>query len=284
MTNIYVSTGGFGSQNVENIVAKFVDSGINRIELSGGITSPETLLLLRQYKKNGCDFILHNYFPAPVIKPFVLNLGSTSKMVRNRSRDLILEALRWSSELEANFYGIHAPFRLDPRIQDLGKGFELKKLSSYNETLKIFCDEYSELRGLGKNYGVDLAIENNVISAIDHDLFGRDHPFIFTGVEPNPFVDYLGDEVSFLLDYGHLKVSAMSLQFDKMEALDTLSPKIKWCHLSENNGLIDSNQRFDDKAWFFEHLKSAAVPSTIEVYRHSVDSLKKLQEMTLRML
>lgn len=273
-----MSTGGFGRESVEHTVSNFVHSGIKHIELSGGIAGPETLNFLKQNKKNGCSFVLHNYFPAPLKDPFVLNLGSVSKMVRARSRDLIIEALHWSCELESNFYAIHAPFRLDPSIKNLGKGFNVEKLTDYKATIKLFCEEYYELRNLGKKYGVELSIENNVLSEIDFQAFGKNQPFIFTGDEREPFSSYLGDEVSFLMDYGHLKVSANSLKFDPMKVLKELTPKIKWCHLSDNNGLADLNEKFGNDAWFIKHLSTLSVPSTLEIYTNNVEELKNIRQ------
>ena len=205
-------------------------------------------------------------------------------MIRNRSRDLIIKALRWSNELESNFYAIHAPFRLDPSIKNLGKGFNQEKLTDYETTINIFCEEYCELRYLGKKFGVELSIENNVLSFTDFKAFGSNHPFVFTGAEYEPFLNHLGDDVSFLIDYGHLKVSANSLKFDPIHALKGLTPKIKWCHLSDNNGLADLNDTFDTNAWFIKHFNSLSVPSTLEIYANNIEELKKIIQKLTRVL
>jgi len=207
-----------------------------------------------------------------------------NELIRTQSRDLIIKALQWSCELESKFYAIHAPFRLDPLIKNLGKGFRLGKLADYNTTVELFCAEYFELRSLAKKYGVELSIENNVLSATDFKEFGTNHPFIFTGADHEQFSDYLGEEVSFLIDYGHLKVSANSLKFDPIQALKELTPKIKWCHLSDNNGLEDLNGAFGINAWFIEHLNTLSVPSTLEIYKKDVKELKKITKILTRVL
>lgn len=281
---IYVSTGGFGSKYVETTVSELVNSGIFNIELSGGISQSETLKFLKSYKKKGCNFVLHNYFPAPKINPFVLNLGSANKTIRNRSREMISNALRWSSELESNFYAIHAPFRIDPSINNLGKGFIAGKLADRDKTLRIFCNEYCDLRELGKQYGVELSVENNVISSTDHKVFGSNQPFIFTGTDHALFSYYLGDEISFLMDYGHLKVSSTSLQFNPIEVLDQLATKIRWCHLSDNNGLVDSNETFDEHVWFLQNVQTLSVPKTLEIYGHGAEKLREIRENLMGVL
>lgn len=278
MGEIYVSTGSFGQFLVEETVKKFTDAGINNIELSGGIISPKTLGFLKKFRKKNCKFTLHNYFPKPMDKDFVLNLGSNNQIIRSQSRQLILNALQWSSELHSKFYAIHAPFRLDPNVSDLGKGFPKTGLNSIDDTIKLFCNEYIELREIGKRLGVELAIENNVLSAVDFNNFGHEHPFIFTDLDFDIFSKCIGQDYSILIDFAHLKVSANSLQIDPWLILEALKDKISWCHLSENDGLSDTNNSFDDSAWFWERLDLISATVTIEVYNESVCKLKKIQD------
>jgi len=277
MEEVYVSTGGFGQFLVDNTARNFNEVGIKNIELSGGIISPKTLSCLKKLRKENCKFILHNYFPKPMGEDFVLNLGSSNQIIKSQSRELILNALRWSSELHSKLYAIHAPFRLDPCVSDLGKGFPSTGLQNLNETVKIFCNEYNELRVIGKKLGVELAIENNVLSAIDFDTFGREHPFIFTGQDCDIFSKYIGQDYSVLADLAHLKVSANSLQMNPWHILSALKNKISWFHLSENDGLTDTNTSFNDSAWFWKSPDLISSPVTIEVYNESAFSLKKIQ-------
>lgn len=279
MNSVYVSTGGFGNKLVKSTVAAFNDVGICRIELSGGIVENDTLPYLKKLTNQNCKFILHNYFPAPSNESFVLNLGSSSYEIRNQSKKLINKALNWSSELGSNVYAIHAPFRLDPNTFELGRGFAVKLLSNLTETMEIFSNEYLHLRDRARNLGIDLLIENNVISKKDFINFGVEHPFLFTGEDQNILSNYLNEDFNVLMDFGHLKVSANSLGFNMLDTIKSIENKIKWFHLSENDGLSDLNLPFDGNAWFWDYLYKEKVPVTIEVYNKSPQQLRKLQKL-----
>ena len=56
---------------------------------------------------------------------------------------------------------------------------------------------------------------------------------------------------------------------------EKLNKYIKGYHLSDNNGLTDSNDSFSSKSWFFQYLKKNLNYYTIEVYNKSFKELKK---------
>ena len=84
--------------------------------------------------------------------------------------------------------------------------------------------------------------------------------------ESRQVLERLPADVGFLIDVAHLKVSANSLQFDPVAMFEHCYDRIAGHHLSDNNGLEDSNQRFDENAWFWPHLKKDAGYFSIEVY------------------
>jgi hypothetical protein len=45
-----------------------------------------------------------------------------------------------------------------------------------------------------------------------------------------------------LMDVGHLKVSSVTENFSKVKALEDVSKFIECYHISENDGIIDSNK------------------------------------------
>ena len=85
--------------------------------------------------------------------------------------------------------------------------------------------------------------------------------------------------VGLLLDVGHLKVSAKTEGFSAKKAMIKLKPFIKGYHLSENNGLSDTNEPFSDNAWFFDHLRPDLNYYSIEVYNQSVNKIKNLKNI-----
>jgi len=87
--------------------------------------------------------------------------------------------------------------------------------------------------------------------------------------DPRESSDILGrlpNSVGFLIDVAHLKVSAKSLDFDPVEMFDHCYDRIAGHHLSDNNGLEDSNKCFAEDAWFWPHLKRDADYFSVEVY------------------
>ena len=85
--------------------------------------------------------------------------------------------------------------------------------------------------------------------------------------------------VKFLLDVAHLKVSAHSLKFNPEQMMDECRTYIGGYHLSDNDGLSDTNESFSKNAWFWKYLKSDLDYYSIEVYGQSINELKKLKEI-----
>ena len=82
-----------------------------------------------------------------------------------------------------------------------------------------------------------------------------------------------------LIDVAHLKVSANSLNFDASQMFDLCNERIAAYHLSDNNGLEDSNKQFAEGAWFWPHLKEDVGYYTVEVYGCTPEQL--LQQVNL---
>jgi len=89
----------------------------------------------------------------------------------------------------------------------------------------------------------------------------------------------LPDSVRQLIDVAHLKVSANSLNFDASQMFELCNERIAAYHLSDNNGLEDSNKQFGEDAWFWPHLKSDVDYYSVEVYGCTSEEL--LQQVNL---
>ena len=82
------------------------------------------------------------------------------------------------------------------------------------------------------------------------------------------------DNVNFLLDVGHLKVSSNVLGFQKLEVFDKCKKWIKALHISENDGIEDTNEKITLDAWFNGHLPKADF-YTLEVYSKDLKLIKE---------
>ena len=82
-----------------------------------------------------------------------------------------------------------------------------------------------------------------------------------------------------LLDVAHLKVSAKTLNFKKKDMFYKCQKFIQGYHLSENDGLRDSNMEFNNKSWFWKYLRKDLNYYSIEVYGENEKKLFNLKKI-----
>lgn len=247
---IYVSTGGAPQRSAAETALDFKNHGISAVELSGGAyhdTQREDLVRLCR----DISFQVHNYFPPPPV-PFVFNLASTNRDVVCRSIEHARSSMYLALTLGRPVYSFHAGFRVDPIFTELGGGFERTNLAERATALHIFGEALLVLADEAQREGISLLVENNVLSPENLQIFGED-PLLMT--EPDEIVAFMSDmplNVGLLLDLGHLKVTAQTLDFDLVSAHTLLKPWVRGYHLSDNNATADSNQGLTEDSWFWE--------------------------------
>ena len=92
------------------------------------------------------------------------------------------------------------------------------------------------------------------------------------------YVSKIPDEIGLLMDFGHLKVSAVTLGFDKEAYMKSIPINLPIAyHLSDNDGLQDTNSEFDENCWFVNKMCSDPCFSTIEVYNKTLGDLNKFR-------
>jgi len=264
LDSVFVSTGAFPSRDVGDILQLAREWGVSRVELSSDVCYRADNLEIVRRKGEDFRFLVHNYFPAPE-QPFVLNLASSDAESLERSRMHCLQALQLSAELEAPFFAAHAGFAIQPRPDQLGRPLQ-GEATPRGRSYRIFLDSVGELVEAGKRLGVDFLIENNVLSP--GNLIDGGNPFLLLveADEIQQFARDIGDDFGLLLDVAHLKVSATTLEFDPVTAMQALSGLTRAYHLSDNDGFEDQNRAFDETAWFLPYLKPDCLAS-IEVYK-----------------
>lgn len=274
---IYISTSSVKSKSVLDSIAELNQAGFKNIELSGGSeyieNLPEKLIHLKE--KLGLNYLLHNYFPPPK-NHFVLNLASVNNDIFNKSLKHLINAINLSKDLDADKFGFHAGFLLDPGVEQLGQKFSKKSLVDKKTGLKIF---YEGVRTLKNNAGdLKIYIENNVFSSSNHESFGV-NPFLLTSS-----IDYfkMREVIDFnlLLDVGHLKVSCKTLNLDFSKELELLWGSTNYVHLSDNDGLHDTNESFDKNSDLFYKFKELGIKDktiSLEIYS-GLDEVRKSYE------
>ena len=265
---LYVSTSGH-KENAISHAHKLAEMGFKRLELSGGTYCPNLITDLKLLKQNTVNLLLHNYFPPPT-QPFVMNLASDNRRIREESLDLAMEAIDISSKIGSPYYGVHAGFLFDPEIKDLGNIISRKDLTDREVALERFVQNIDYLAEFAYKKNVKLLVENNVLSQANLESFGV-NPFLL--VEPDEilrFFESVGNNVGLLLDLGHLNVSAQSLNLQNTECLAKLSKFVSGYHFSDNDGTQDQHLELSASTWFLPYIDSKAMFGTLEI--HSQDA------------
>lgn len=272
--SIFVSTACLpGVQPITSRISLYRSHGLNAIELGGGVSADEDSL--SQVVGMECQFLVHNYFPPPP-DPFVLNLASGDAGIRQRSLDLVTEALALTARLAAPFYSVHAGFITDPTSfgttsfvfpMPASPDEAQSAMNRFITTLEIAIEHAQRL-------GVQILVENNVCSPEMRGklllLTADEFPKLFR-VLPSP---YLG----VLLDTGHLNVTAHTLGFDRMVFVDQIAPYVRALHVHDNDGTADTHQPVRSGSWVLDVLhrpELAGLPIVIEAKFDDVTDLRK---------
>ena len=279
---IYISTGGFSKLTAYEASKKLSKYKIKNIELSGGLYSKKMIEELNELNTQ-FNIQLHNYFPPPK-KPFVLNLASLNKNIQKKSYNHILQSINLCKILGTKFYSFHAGFLCDIKPSELGKKIKKKQLNSRSKGKKIFINSVIKLAKIAKKNNIKLMIENNVLSKKNYIEF-EGNPFLMAEpLECKQLMSKFPKNVGLLIDVAHLKVSSKTLRFEPKKMFDLCKNRVFGYHLSDNDGLSDSNMAFNTKAWFWKYLDKNKEYFSIEVYNHKIKKLVYLLSLTKKKL
>ena len=262
--NIFVSSAALKNNSIAKVSKKFENAGIKNIEFSGGLYEEDVLKKLKKLQKKQ-NILIHNYFPRPK-KDFVLNLASANKFILKKTEAFIKKSILLCSKLNIKYYSFHAGFLIDPKIRMLGKKIKKTSIQNRDESLKRFILRTNKLARFAKKHNVELLIENNVLSKKNYLVF-KNNPLLMTSYqEMIKIMKNTPNNVNLLIDVGHLKVSAKTLKFNMKNTLSKVNKWVKGYHLSENNGLEDSNNFLKSKSWFLKILKTNVDFISLEIY------------------
>jgi len=272
---IYLSTGYFQKYNFNSMINLFKKNKINNIEFSGGKYDKNIKKKLTKLSKKKYSFIFHNYFPVPK-KPFIINLSSSNAKIQKRSINHFKKMIRLAQHYKIKNISIHAGFLINFNKNSF-KILSKKDYQFINKKFaeKKFLDSLLELSKYSKSKNISILVENNVITKNNFLLFKK-NPFLFTDSKNIvKFLKKTPSNVGLLMDTGHFKVSCKTLGLNINKEYAKVYKFIKGYHLSDNNGIIDSNNSFNEKAWWFKKFKKNLDYYSIEVYSNDFKILKK---------
>lgn len=279
---IFVSTGGFTDQKAMDIAIRLFQCGIDKVELSGGIFDAE----LKEKIANKPDNLIvqaHNYFPTPK-KPMVVNLSSNIEIIRQESIEFLKAAIEWNNSLGIKYISFHGGFLVDPKPNELGKPITGKQLIPRDIGIRNFMASLQELTTYAKSLSCKLLVENNVLTEANFKNFGE-NPFLFVDPdETSELLSNLPESVGLLLDVAHLKVSANTLGFPRLEFINQCNDRINALHLSDNDGLSDSNQPVHEDSWFWKNIPYNVLFTTLEIYANDMKLLKNQVELSKKIM
>ncbi len=268
---IYISTGGYSNKSVCETIKYLSEFDLHDFELSGGKYSPSQNEDLKELSFSN-NFIVHNYFPPPK-DPFVLNLASLDSEIYERSFRHIKSSIKLASQLKSPYYSFHAGFLVDPKVSELGQSVKKRNLFDKNKALKRFISSVNLLSEFAIQNNVKLLIENNVLTKNNLNRFEQ-NPLLMVDIEGTlAILEKVSKNVGLLIDVAHLKVSARTLDFNPLEFLKIFSLHTNAYHLSDNDGISDSNQLVTKNSWFWPYIKKGLDYYSLEIYNRSPEEL-----------
>lgn len=245
--NIYISSLAFTGKQPEEIIEIALRNNW-AIEFSSGM--PFRADMDEFYLQAEVRRMPHNYFPSPEV-PFVLNLASANKSIRETSILHCKKLLQMAKQSSAPFYAAHAGFCIDPDPNELGNKINYRPDFDKSKHWQIFIDSINVILKTADELQVDFLIENNVIAPFNTNS-ERINPLLCCESSDiqSLFNIVKHDRFGLLLDTAHLRVSCQTLNLDIEAELNKITPFIKALHHSNNDGNEDNNQPLDNSYWF----------------------------------
>jgi len=290
--SVWFSSGAFKSRDISNVLSEAESLGIQGIELSSGMSYQQDILapVRAQNKADKQRFLVHNYFPPPEI-PFVLNVGALDEENLVKTREMGRFSLQLAKELGAPFYSIHAGFAARLKPEQLGKPKEQARSITADDidreaAYEVMIQTVREMADFAATLQLDVLIENNVISPLYLEKMPLNPLLLTEGKEAAQFfVDIDRDNVGLLLVVAHTKVSATALGFKPDAFVEQVAEHVRCLHLSDNDGREDSNQPFDETAWFIPWLKDFSDREmVIEAYRLEPEVMLSQRDLLERII
>jgi sugar phosphate isomerase/epimerase len=272
--NLYVSTNSFQGNDLENVLAQASDLEITNIELSSGLSSAGYNEQILERNSNNFRFLIHNYFP-PEDTGLVVNLASLNPQIRQASIAFCKHAIALADRYDSPVYGVHSGFAYDPSPSDLGQVQTHLPRRPLNEVKAAFSDSLLTLIEYSEKFEVNFCIENNVVPAFNL-IDGENLLDLMTS--PADFeefneIEYL-TKVGYLLDFGHLNVSARAMGFSPDQFLSAVEGRIHQIQVTGNDGVTDQHGPVAIDDWYLPYLaRYKHLPISIESSSLSPDDL-----------
>lgn len=286
--HIYISTGAFQTRSLPEILNLCKQRDIDQLELSSGLDFVEDIDPVVEQARQFGPLLIHNYFPAPAA-PFVLNLASSDDIEAEQSMRLCRHAIDLCERVGAPFYSVHSGFVVPISVDSLGDAqaqadLRIDDPEARETAYEVFGQRITQLSAYAAAKHIRLLIENNVLTPHNISSSGQAQLLMASPAELVRFFNHYADgNLGLLLDVGHLNVAARTLGLDRASCMAELASYVEAFHLSDNDGLQDSNQPISDDAWYLKHLKHFPDATfVLEAYNLSLSQIKQQRDLISR--
>lgn len=288
---IYISSAAVNSSLIEDSIQKLAGIGICNIELSGGTRYSDNILKKLKDLKNkfSLNYLIHNYFPPPQ-QDLVINIASQNERTRLESIDFVKGSIKLAQDIKIDCYTLHPGYAREFRPSQKSDYFISDSQPGISPELAsaIMFKSLSAIRKYARERGVRIGLEN---------LFPTDNApngsLLCIPADIIQFLDYFGkdDNIGFLLDLGHLLISANYFNFNKDEFIELLrdnyQDKICGIHLSGNDGKTDKHSPLSTDCWQLRAVQRfdlEKIPITFECRGLNTQELLKQYQMVKNIL
>ncbi|MCH7565553.1 MAG: sugar phosphate isomerase/epimerase [Gemmatimonadetes bacterium] len=271
--SVYLSTMALDTQErLGAVLDQYAAAGITHVELGSGHRHYDGLA--QELAHHDFTYLVHNYFP-PSVARLVLNLASQDPNILSASRLHCERAIRLSHELGAALYSVHGGLRFDPPATMLGNRLIADHVVDYERAFATLVESLVELCDSGSTYGIRIAIEPNVVAAMNLRSEASHLLMVCTADEIVRLLAAVhSPNLGVLLDMGHLAVTSRTLGFDRHEFVEQVANRVFCLHLHENDGVADQHGLLEKDAWFWDLVPEfRRIPWVVESHHASLESL-----------
>lgn len=277
---IYVSSSCLKKDIIAEVIELLAENGVKKIELSGGTRYYEGIEkdLCTLKDRYGLIYSCHAYFPPPE-KPFVVNLASCNDEIYQRSIEHYNQCIRMLKRIDCRVLSVHAGFMVEVGTDEIGKRLSKKIVYDEGMAYERFCSAYQHISEQCNDSGIELFLENNVLSSDNYNEFEHHNYMMMTDYSS---IMKMREQLDFnlLLDLGHLHVSAKTLGLNFQEECSELKEYVSWMHLSENDGIVDEHRPLSEGSEIlcgFHRIYTPDINVTLETVGDIKEILQSMQ-------
>lgn len=231
MSNVYMSTSGYGSIPLRDALVDFEKAGITQVELSVGCPGDAgTRSLLSKKIQQGWRFIPHHNSP-------IDGKSHSIDLCRHVPEEYFRDVFRFCQEAGSTHYSVHGG-SFDPDYTKRAKAFGQ------------FMINIDKARSIALEYGVELAIETMYPTQ-------RGAKFVLDSETEVKIFNQMFPEVPYIMDFAHVQIMIQqgTAKPSLIQYLLDL-PNLMEIHISENDGVHDHHTPVTRQSYFWNMLQS----------------------------